>query len=1717
MHELIKRIEKSKRPLKKPLFLETDFKKALTKELQIGRISPDIVEVLNIAVPEGVDRYNIDNLPQKEFETYIQSITERLLDNEFAKKNLLKGEPIPKFRYLVSDDKNDVNAGILKESNPPIISFTSGLIKMIASSGKEDLLAAIIAHELTHYFSGTEKNSKIEESVAYALPRFLLYYGGYQHTALDEFFKYLKNQESIGNLFNNIFDIHPGPTLTRRLISDSEGLLAQHLRRTQPGFKSIPLADASNIAPIIDDVANSFKFHHIIYEDFAAVGLNPYSSHVKSKAERTELEPPETTRKKTELIKERFDDWLDMKQKYLSPVGREVRLRQIKGILETHFGKYSNIKIDLTNVFSPLINHIIEKGVPISPAAFAAHLPGVQIKKNEKYFTNSSFFKIPEGTIISELSDSFKAVFSLMENKTISLEESYVACEKLVEVMEKIPKKQRKLLYYYFGDLLGFPSQEYVRGEIFDIWKKRLEDRKNDLQQTNGITPPWDRLIDLAISEFFENKTSIITEALSIIGINDPRLTTIPRQKNLADDFQYMSKLGFPHLMQDRDGKIIGNYRLWSNYYSHTNYSNESLARHRKVFFDLDGDNALVIDELVQPDLKKLSEIKTAEDLYQLLKLYPLQFAFPNRFLGGEYKNTNEFPGNHSAEALIKRFESLINENPSYWVPVIRTLLCHRHKITKNTLLNDSPISLFDLTKIAYLNMVDNVLSGNHDYFQPDKEKIKIYYPEEIGVSITHPYITFILDHTRGLVQGKADLFSFEEAIAALDQVAIDSHTIEGTKKTLSKIPNLSIYLKLIGEKGLVIDDNELSERLKRLRKVRSSAVSAEAYENTTNKEGWSSRFLLQHARYEAFRWLKTNLDKQLNPEAFLEVLLATITKIDDNRFEQKVGNVYVSELEDLLEKRFFLNTESNSSLKNLDSQQLALSYAVYEKYGYFRNHPEIRSNTYDNMITRELTRLMQDGEAKPLRDFTETILYGCSIQSINLRKKLIEGWSKSIKIQYGHDLSPAFKDNDVFFESNNFQREILAITDEVIEKTSGFLHEEMLEKLANTLETQSQLTGSIFMKINLKNKKMFEKNSSGNKGSIGELGLDFFTFDEKLRLATIDFFTSELTDENLDAFLDVIENRKKYYLQFLESGKQSIFDEKLETYFNFGSGNQINLTDKATKEKVKAILSTSHDNFWSSKIEFRTYGISMLIFPVNRIYTKPEEIEKDISYIIDKVLPIDKKVTISSNVNRYAILGRDLIYSYIEGISDAEKRLLLSALLVSAKTMGNKPRDEKSIGMALASTLCNMGPAGVKLAQAIHSFPNTPEAIRDGMMDVKGKANIPNRKQLFDRLEEVVPGNNNLPEKLSLNKISHVGSLIGAGAYQYTTRVTLKEPIQSYSEAALTVLRENIYTFAKNEYSHILTSLESFKKRRQLEDNDNTETLIDSIREVIMQAETMSILETDYDIGARQSAIIKPQYEDLTITSNGQVVKFATVDWLDHSSSKVQKKEEEEDIQAYVLLGIAPGISFNQFAKATEKKELVNLSLAIQLAEDIMTLSGRNFDHDRHGENFNVLQVNDSTQIGKTTLQKGDILVTHYDLGTVNLELATEREKEIIGKIIVSALVSSTKNNKNFSQELIKEIVGYLSVLSGTSNFLLQFLRSILARGDIVRYLSPNDIKQEAIALIRSNIIDKRIMETIIREFMTAEEFGILEATAFYQSAANVHVTKLPKIFSKN
>lgn len=1705
MHELIKSDERKKRPPKKSLFLETGFKEAFIDELQRGRISPDVVEVLNIAVPESTDRYKIDSSPQKKFEVYINSITEQLLNNEFAKKHLLKGGKIPEFRYLVSDQEY-INAGIIKKAVPPIISFTRGLLKLVASSGKEDLLAAVIAHELTHYFSESEKNSKIEEGTAYALPRFLLFYGGYQHKALDELFNNLGDQESIGDLFSDLLDVHPGPTLIRRLISDSEGLLAQHLRRTKQGFKDIPLSDATNIAPIITDVANSFKFHNAIYEDFAAAGLNPHSQYIKSETEEPKLEPQETTKKKVELIMERFDDWLDMNQTNLSPIGREVRLQQIKQILERHFGGYSDIKFDPTTIVAPLINHIITDNIPISPSVFTAHLPRVKaIEGSEEYFVNSSFFKTPEGTIISELSDSFKSVFALMRSKTINIEEAEAACAKLVDVLEKIPKIHRKSLHYYFGKLPGLPSLEWNQGKVFKIWKRRLDDRKSSRQQTSGITPPWDKLVDMAITEFSRNKTSTIAEALSIIGIEDPRLIDIPA-KNLSRNFKYMRKLGFPHLMQDNGGKIIGSYRDWSNYLSLTNFNETRLSKHRRDFFNLDRDNVLVLDKIAQPNLEKLSQIKTAEDLYRLLKLYPLQFTFPNRFLGGEQNHLDEFPGNQSAKELTNRLEALIYDNSLYWIPIIKALFSY-----------NSSTSLHGLTQLTH-GFVDNVLSGSHDFIRSSGSDKKIYYPEEIGTAITHPYISFVLSHTQGFVENEKAFFSFEEAVSTLDTVVMGSYGLEGQKIPLQKILNPIIYLQLIGEKSLAKNERELGKRLKRLRKYRStSVVSTKPYEQMTDQEKWSGRFLLHHARFEAFKWLTVNHDKPLNPEAFLEILRTIKTKGADYHFRQEPGNVYISELEDLLEKKFLLNTEITSSLEDVDPQKLALSYAVYEQYGYFKNYPEIRSNIFDNIVTRELIKLMQNSETKPLRDFTETILYGCNIQSVNLRKKLIEAWSESIKLQYGIDQSPAFTDQEFLGDSNTFQREILAVADEVIERTRNFLHEEMLEKLTDILETQSQLTRNIFMKIGTNNKKILEENSSGSKGMIGEIGLDFFTFDEKVRLATIDFFTSELTDENLDNFINVLEDRRKHYLSYYENKRQSVFDEKLETYFYFGSGNPVNLADKETRAKAKAILSTSHDNFWSIKTEFRAYGISMLVFPVNRIYTKPEEIEKDISYIIDKVLPIDKKALTTSNINRYAILGRDLIYSYIEGISDAEKRLLLSALLVSAKTMSNRPRDENSIGLALASTLLNMGPAGVKLAQAIHSFPNTPETIRNGMADVKGKANIPSRKQLFDRLEAVIPAIGNYSEKLALDKIQHVGSLLGAGAYQYVVRITLKEPIQLHEEAALTILRENIYTFARNEYGHILSSLEAFKKRRQLVGDENTDLLIDAIREVITQAETMSAIETDYNIGDRQAKLIKPQYEGLTITSNGQTVKFITVDWLDHNSQRVKRGKEEEDIQAYALLGIAPGISFNQFAQVSPKKLLVNLSIAIQLAEDMMALSGERFDHDRHGENFNVLLVNKDVKIGETILQKGDLLVSHYDLGTVNLDLATQKEKDNIGTIIATAFVSSIKNHSNFTHELIKEIISYLSVLSGDGNYLQQYLRGILARGDIVRNLTQEDIKQTAIMLLRANTIDEKIREAIIRELLRGGETSILETQSiFNQLVPNIQITNVPTILYK-
>ena len=135
----------------------------------------------------------------------------------------------------------------------------------------------------------------------------------------------------------------------------------------------------------------------------------------------------------------------------------------------------------------------------------------------------------------------------------------------------------------------------------------------------------------------------------------------------------------------------------------------------------------------------------------------------------------------------------------------------------------------------------------------------------------------------------------------------------------------------------------------------------------------------------------------------------------------------------------------------------------------------------------------------------------------------------------------------------------------------------------------------------------------------------------------------------------------------------------------------------------------------------------------------------------------------------------------------------MYSALIASANVLEREDRsDNRYVGRVLATVLTNMGPAGVKLAQAIHSFPDTPEDIRLGMGNVKGAVNMPKRIEVLDRMIKLM-GRDGVA-----SKFKRLGRVIGAGSYQYTYEAELVDYEQLL---ALTLLRSHARAYALNEF----------------------------------------------------------------------------------------------------------------------------------------------------------------------------------------------------------------------------------------------------------------------------------------------------------------------------
>jgi hypothetical protein len=259
---------------------------------------------------------------------------------------------------------------------------------------------------------------------------------------------------------------------------------------------------------------------------------------------------------------------------------------------------------------------------------------------------------------------------------------------------------------------------------------------------------------------------------------------------------------------------------------------------------------------------------------------------------------------------------------------------------------------------------------------------------------------------------------------------------------------------------------------------------------------------------------------------------------------------------------------------------------------------------------------------------------------------------------------------------------------------------------------------------------------------------------------------------------------------------------------------------------------------------------------------------------------------------------------------------------------------------------------------------------------------------------------------------------------------------------------------------------------------------LISSLDKIVAQAKKSAKLETDYNTGRVQAEMMRSQYENQVVRVKNKRVHFRTVRWLVDGSRKVSRLGGE-DIEAYKVASIAEGKSFNKFCETATLDDIRTLGVALQVSEDKIFLSGGHFDHDRHGENFHVLKIENDTEIEGVMYKNGDFVVTHYDLGAVNVELPTREERYLVGELIADSLTRTFTGGEDVRDVIVEELSKKINENDYGTGYLSSLLRGLLARGDFLTRMNREDVIEAEKLLLRLGVIDKDIFRALTSRLM--------------------------------
>lgn len=513
--------------------------------------------------------------------------------------------------------------------------------------------------------------------------------------------------------------------------------------------------------------------------------------------------------------------------------------------------------------------------------------------------------------------------------------------------------------------------------------------------------------------------------------------------------------------------------------------------------------------------------------------------------------------------------------------------------------------------------------------------------------------------------------------------------------------------------------------------------------------------------------------------------------------------------------------------------------------------------------------------------------------------------------------------------------------------------------------------------------------------------------------LAIIDFLNNDLSDKSVNKVISTFAKDK--YIDNSKINKQS--------------------------------LTILHENFWAADLPIRAYVM-------NRILNKYSEKSEDkLDLVLNNFMTPDSK---------YYTDGKLVLHSVYNNLQDYEQNLILAALIAAGKKNKNSDMsDGQAIGQGLKMFLQNKGPAFIKFGQMLSYLPSLDPDIRKELSNLRDKADIPTRADLFEMLETSLP-------KGVYNKISYVGKILGAGSFFVTVQIEYDG-----KPCVVSLMRPNAQNLTKTGIDMI---------NNTITDMAQADKKFDVLKNIVNQARDSAMSEIDIEQDYEKYTHAKKVYKNFTINTPNATYSPDVANWIVYGAAPNKDN-------AYKIMEMAHGNPLTSDDISEQEKH--DMAVAYTTLELGILLSGEKWDTDRHAGQQNFQEIYNHAF--------KEFCIGIFDTGAQMKNTPNKKEKIAFGYLLYE-LVNGIANGKNLN-DILNDKITKLDKIGNKLHLDTLYIdgiqRGLMALSDIIQYqkevkdenghiiqqaksLTKDDLQNIVMAIINSGIIDKTVVRTV-------------------------------------